>query len=276
MDVESTFTFMTPSHPTTRVADWLALIASTVLLALFALFHSKEIRRSQLIIAIAITLAFALLGRLTHGVSSSGAIAGAALAFLMACRDLRIFWVLLVVFALTLAATRLGISRKQQLRVAESGNGRSASQVVANLGIAGLLMALPSFGAWQILALAALAEAAADTTSSEIGTAFPGRTVLISTWRTVSPGIDGGISMTGTIAGLLAAATIGAFGVFVGLIPAPQAIAIACAGTLGMLVDSFLGATLEKRRYLNNDFVNLFGTSSAVLLGWLFWNMAKY
>jgi len=249
---------MAPSFTTTRVADWLALITSTILLALFALFHSKEIRRSQLIIALAITLAFALLGRLTHGVSTSGAIAGALLAFLMAARDLRIFWVLLVVFALTLVATRLGSSRKRQLRIAESGSGRSASQVVANLGISGLLLALPSFGA-------------ADTASSEIGTAFPGRTVLISTWRTVSPGVDGGISLTGTLAGLLAAATIGVFGVFVGLIPASQAIAIACAGALGMLVDSLLGATLEKRRYLNNDFVNLFGTSSAVLLGWLLW-----
>ncbi len=254
---------------TTRVADWLALIAGAILLAIFALFHSKEIRRSQLIIALAITLAFALLGRLTHGVDTSGAIAGAVLAFLMAARELRIFWVLLVVFALTLGATRLGRSRKLQLQIAESSNGRSASQVVANLGIVGLIMALPSFSAWRILALAALAEAAADTTSSEIGTAFPGRTVLISTWRTVSPGIDGGISITGTIAGLLAAAIIGSFGVFVGLIPASQAIAITCAGTIGMLIDSFLGATLEKRRYLNNDFVNLFGTLSAVLFSWL-------
>src|SRR5689334_22892410 len=133
---------------TTRVADWLALMASTILLAIFALFHSKEIRRSQLIIALAITLAFALLGRLTHGVDTSGAIAGAALAFLMATRELRLFWVLLVVFALTLAATRLGSSRKQQLQIAESGNGRSASQVVANLGVAGLIMAMPSFGPW--------------------------------------------------------------------------------------------------------------------------------
>ena len=123
---------MAPSFTTTRVADWLALITSTILLALFALFHSKEIRRSQLIIALAITLAFALLGRLTHGVSTSGAIAGALLAFLMAARDLRIFWVLLVVFALTLVATRLGSSRKRQLRIAESGSGRSASQVIGD------------------------------------------------------------------------------------------------------------------------------------------------
>jgi uncharacterized protein (TIGR00297 family) len=255
----------------TRVADWLALIASGLLIMAFLLLRREELRRDHLHlgIALAITLAFALVGRLSHGVSRSGAFSGAVVAFLMASRDLRIFWILLVVFALTLAATRLGKSRKKQLRVAESDRGRSASQVIANLGIAGVIMAIPPFTAWRILALAALAEAAADTTSSEIGTAFPGRTVLISTWRTVSPGIDGGISTIGTIAGLLAAAVIGGLGAVLGLVPATQAIAIASAGTIGMLMDSLLGATLEKRGVLNNDLVNLAGTGSAVLMAWL-------
>ena len=260
-----------PSKPAlTRVADWLALLASGLLIMLFLLFHTEDVRHDRhLGIALAITLAFALVGRLSHGVSRSGAIAGAVVAFLMASRDLRMFWILLIIFAVTLAATRLGRTQKKQLRVAESDRGRSASQVIANLGIAGVIMAIPSFAAWRILVLAALAEAAADTTSSEIGTAFPGRTVLISTWRTVSPGIDGGISLRGTAAGLLAATTIAISGLALALTTTTEAIAIAGAGTLGMLIDSLLGATLEKRRYLNNDLVNLFGTASAVMVAWL-------
>jgi len=251
-----------------RVADWLALAASGALIALFALFHGQELRHqgAHFVTALAITLAFALVGRLTHGVSTSGAIAGAVVAFLMASRDLRMFWILLVVFAATLAATRLGRSRKKQLRIAESDNGRSASQVIANLGIAGLIMAIPSFSAWQVLVLAALAEASADTTSSEIGTAFPGRTVLISTWRTVAPGIDGGISMSGTAAGLLAATIIAVSGMAFRLITPPAATAVVCAGTVGMLADSLLGATVERRGYINNDLVNLLGTSFSVLI----------
>ena len=267
---------MEPSYeprngPTTRVADWLALAASGALVVLFALLHGRELLHdsAHLIRALAITLLFALAGRLTHGVSSSGAIAGAVVAFLMASRDLRMFWILLGVFALTLTATRLGRSRKKQLQIAESDHGRSASQVMANLGMAALIMAVPSFGVWRILALSALAEASADTISSEFGTAFPGRTVLISTWKTVSPGIDGGISMRGTIAGLVAAAIIAACGLAFGLTTPPEATTVACAGTVGMLVDSLLGATLEKRGYLNNDLVNLFGTTSAMLIAWL-------
>src|SRR5437660_3301628 len=100
-----------------RVADWLALVASGALIIFFALFHGQEFRPDggHLIRALAITLAFALAGRLSHGVSFLGAIAGAVVAFLMATRDLRMFWILLVVFAVTLAATRLGRSQKKQL-----------------------------------------------------------------------------------------------------------------------------------------------------------------
>jgi uncharacterized protein (TIGR00297 family) len=249
----------------------LAVIAAGGLAGLFAVFHASEFRheRGRLLMSVSITLAFALLAWLARGVTASGAMAGAVIAFLMASRDLRMFWMLLVVFAVTLAVTRLRGPRKKQLQVAESENGRSASQVMANLGIAGLIMAIPAFGAWRILALAALAEASADTTSSEVGTAFPGRTVLISTWRAVSPGIDGGISINGTVSALLAAGIVAASGVLLGLATPVEAATVACAGTVGMLADSLLGATLERRGHLNNDLVNLLGTSSAVLIAWL-------
>jgi uncharacterized protein (TIGR00297 family) len=247
------------------------VIAAGGLAGLFAVFHAGEFRheRGRLLMAVSITLAFALLAWLARGVTASGAMAGAVIAFLMASRDLRMFWMLLVVFAVTLAVTRLRGPQKKQLQVAESENGRSASQVMANLGIAGLIMAIPAFGAWRILALAALAEASADTTSSEVGTAFPGRTVLISTWRAVSPGTDGGISMNGTVSALFAAGIIAASGVLLGLATTVEAVTVACAGTVGMLADSLLGATLERRGHLNNDLVNLLGTSSAVLIAWL-------
>ncbi len=262
----------TPIKPTaSSAADLIALTSAGVLICLFALLLGRDLMQSgsHFVTALGITLAFAIVGRLAHGVNTSGAIAGAVVAFLMATRDLRMFWILLVVFAVTLAATRLRGSRKKQLQLAESENGRSASQVMANLGIAGLIMAIPAFGFWRILALAALAEAAADTASSEIGTAFRGKTVLITSGKAVTPGIDGGISLNGTIAALLAAGIIAACGMALGLTSSTEAAAVAGAGTLGMLVDSVLGATLERRGYLNNDLVNLFGTSSAVLIAWL-------
>ena len=216
-----------------------------------------------------ITIAFAAIGRLARGVNTSGMLAGGVIAFIIAGRELKAFWVLLVVFLLTLVATRAGRSRKQQLHVAEPGSGRSASQVAANLGVAALCLALPSFGGFMLLALSALAEAAADTVSSEFGSAFPGRTVLITTWKPVTPGTDGGISFTGTLSGAVAALIVAGASYAFGLIPTPGVVVVASAGVAGMLVDSALGATFERRGYLNNDLVNLLGTATAAGAAWL-------
>lgn len=223
----------------------------------------------HLYITLATTLGFALAGRVARGVSTSGALAGAIIAFILAIRDLKMFFVLLIVFCVTLAATRAGSSRKQQLQLAEAKSGRSASQVLANLGVAALILALPSFPSAYLLALAALAEVAADTTSSEIGTVFSTRTILITNLKSVPAGTNGGISLSGTAAGVLAAIIIAVCARALGLVQWPRVIVIACAGTAGMVVDSILGASLERKGWLNNDFVNLLSTVSAALLVWL-------
>jgi uncharacterized membrane protein len=41
----------------------------------------------------------------------------------------------------------------------------------------------------------------------------------------------------------------------------------AAAGFAGMLADSVLGATLQRRGWMNNEAVNLFGTLAAGVLG---------
>src|SRR5579864_6561836 len=140
----------------------------------FALLHGREfpIAGHRFLTALAITAGFALLAWFAGGVNVSGAFSGSAVAFIMAVRDLRLFLALLVVFAVTLVATRVGYARNQQLRTAEPPGGRNAAQAMANLGIAALVVAV-AVNVWPVLALAALAEAAGDTSSSEIGMAFP-------------------------------------------------------------------------------------------------------
>jgi uncharacterized protein (TIGR00297 family) len=234
----------------------------------FVLFRRPEPAATQLLAPVGITVAFALLAWYARGVNWSGALAGSVIAFILAAREIRIFCVLLAVFALTLIATRVGAARKRQLRTAEAEDGRSASQVMANLGVAGLIVALAPSG-WTLLALAALAEAAADTSSSEIGMAFPAKTVLITTWRPVAPGIDGGISLRGTAAAIAAAALVALAGSVLGLVTTHHAAAIVYAAFLATLLDSVLGAVLERRRWINNDLVNLISTAAAAGIAWL-------
>jgi uncharacterized protein (TIGR00297 family) len=176
-------------------------------------------------------------------------------------------------------ATRFGRMPKEQLGVAEKRRGREASQIAANLGIAMLvsndffqsalgntgfasrLAAAP--GIFFVAGLAALAEAAADTVSSEIGQVLGGRPRMITTLRSTDPGTDGAISLVGTLAGIAAAALIAASGAWaVG--GGFASFSIACAGgVFGLLFDSLLGATLERRGWLNNDAVNFLSTASA-------------
>jgi uncharacterized protein (TIGR00297 family) len=246
-------------------ADLMAMAAAAVLVAVYSLRHVRTPSGTSIPAALVISASFALLAWLADGVNWSGALAGCGVAFILVATDVRVFWELFLVFAITFAATKTGKRRKQELRVAESSGGRSASQVMANLGAAGMIVAIAP-RSWPWLALAALAEAAADTASSEIGMAFPGKTVLLTSWKPVAPGIDGGVSLTGTTAAIVSAAIVSTFAVLMKLVTPQHAVAVVLAGVVGSLVDSMLGALLERRGFLNNDLVNLLSTASATAM----------
>ncbi len=185
----------------------------------------------------------------------------------------------ITVFILAFAATRLGRSHKQRLGTAERGQGRSAAQVAANLGVAAIIsspfarssLASSGWFAHAILApailptagLAALTEAAADTVSSEIGQVFGGRPRMITTLRRVQAGCDGAISPLGVLAGVSASATVATAGTLVLGGRANMFLVSTAAGIFGFLFDSLLGATLEQRGWLKNDAVNFLSTAAA-------------
>jgi uncharacterized protein (TIGR00297 family) len=219
----------------------------------------------------------------TSGAALTGAVLTASLMFSTAAipyRPSRTALIpVLAVLILTSIATRLGHRRKEQLGLAESRKGRKSSQVVANIGVAALV-SCQAVEAWQwnqtwlqparfvpsaifIAALAALCEAAADTVSSELGQVLSGRPRMITTLRVAPPGTDGAISLAGTLAGIVAAcivAAVGALALSGGLF----LFAVSWSGgVFGLFFDSILGATVERRGWLNNDIVNFLSTASA-------------
>jgi len=224
-----------------------------------------------------VTLAFALLARWLRAVNWRGAAAGALVTWMVYVgTGPGGFVCVVVVFLLTSLATRFGYRHKLELGTAENGEGRSARQVLANLGVAacaGAAMLLRPSPLCLLAMAAALAEAAADTVSGEMGQALEPRAYLITGFRPVEPGTNGGISLSGTMAGCLAALVVAGSCAGAYLIPLPWIALVAIAGVLGMMFDSVLGATLERPGRLNNDAVNLLSTllaaGAAVLLGWL-------
>lgn len=168
---------------------------------------------------------------------------------------------LIALFILTFATTMYGRSKKEARGLSESRRGRNASQIVANLGVAGLFAAV----GWYEGCVAALAEAAADTVSSEIGQATGHPARLVTTGQAVPAGTDGGVTVVGTVAGLAAAAVIVAIGS--GHHPLwPTQLITWMAASAGLYLDSLLGATVERRGWMGNDLVNFSSTLVAAVL----------
>jgi uncharacterized protein (TIGR00297 family) len=120
--------------------------------------------------------------------------------------------------------------------------------------------------AMRVALAAALAEATADTLSSECGEVLGGQPRLLTTFRRVPAGTDGAVSVAGTLAGLAGAVAVAASAFFALNLTPAHAFVVALAGVVGLFADSLLGAIPERRGWVNNDAVNFLSTLVAALL----------
>lgn len=168
-------------------------------------------------------------------------------------------------------ATGWRIQQKVAIGAAEKRKGRrTAGQVVANGGVAGLLGAI----AWrfhtsapllQIMMAGSLAAAMADTLSSELGTIYGRRFYHILNLKPDQRGLDGVVSLEGTLIGIAGAGLMAmVYGVGFGW--SIQLCWIIVAGAIGNLVDSILGAAFERRQRMGNNMVNFLNTLIGALV----------
>ena len=202
-------------------------------------------------------------------VSVSGAIGGAIVGAIIYVGGGPAAWALLLLtFIFASVASRLGLRRKTLLGIAEERGGRrGAGNAFANCGVAAIaaIAAVTTPHKFQALValVAALTAGGSDTVASEIGKAWGRSTVRITTFRRVKPGTPGAMSLEGTAAGLLAALALAAFAAWLGPLTGDLIFVVVAAATAGALVESALGATLERPGILNNDLLNFINTAVA-------------
>jgi len=208
--------------------------------------------------------------------SKAGAITGGCLALLLYVGiGLPGLIMLATFFIAGTVATAAGRPEKEKLGIAEKNKGeRTTGQVLANGGVAALagLLAIIKHKhpvIWQLAAAAALSSATADTLSSELGSIFGRRFYNILTFKKEAKGLDGVISLEGTLLGAAGAGILALlYGISFGMDESVWFVVI--AGIAGNLADSLLGATLERKHIIGNDTVNLgntlFGAITAMLL----------
>jgi uncharacterized protein (TIGR00297 family) len=263
-----------------RWQSWLVLATVVPWCAVAALRHATAVWNGATQTALGISLGLALLVFLARAATPLAALTGGVIAAVLTLAPLPasgLSWYhsalpsLLALFLLTFSATRFGRAKKQRLGVADDKRGRNAAQVAANLGVAGLgaaaALSHPLQGmCYAVVVTAALAEATADTLASELGEVLGGQPLMVTTRRRVSPGTDGAISLAGTLAGtggavlvvLVATLTLG--------LGVSDAVCAGLGGVGGLFVDSLLGATAERRGWLNNDAVNFLSTIAAAVI----------
>jgi uncharacterized protein (TIGR00297 family) len=220
----------------------------------------------------AVNVAVATAGYLAKTVSLPGAVCGAAIGIVVHVATGWAGWLLLLAtFGVAVVATRMGMTRKTLMGIAEPRGGRrGAGNAIANTGVAASAAALSMVshaeGAALIAFVAALAAAGSDTMASEIGKAWGRRTYLVPTFRLAAPGTSGAVSVVGTAAGLVGALALGSLGIAAGLMPAGALIPVLAGAAIGSLAESAMGATLEGPGFVNNDVLNFLNTAIAAAI----------
>lgn len=258
----------------------------------FTLFFTEPgaVYVHRILPALAVSLAIGAVSYASKAVDVWGLLGGFAIGFAMFYfADWQGFSILLAFFITGTACTKIGRRIKEQRGVAQENKGRRGLKNALANCFPGLLFAYiyGSAGSWyfidgaartqfygigRIAIAGAFAAALADTMSSEIGQLSKAQPVMITTFRRVAAGTNGGITLAGTLAGAAGAAIVGLATLATGFVETRLLWIPIAAGLLGTTVDSLLGALLEEKGLVNNEYVNfcctLSGGAFAFVISW--------
>lgn len=254
--------------------DALMVEALGVAMTMFLFEELKyEVDLSILIAAAVIAFGFGYTSYRLRVADISGLFSGAMIGIiLIVFADVRWFLIMLTFFIIGAAATRYRYADKERFGVAqEHGGVRGYFNVFANGLVAtggAILYGITGNPAFAALFMSGVASAAADTAASEIG--VTGKTpYLITTFKPVPRGTNGGVTLRGEVAAILASIIVAAVALVMGVADPKLAIVTVIAGFIGTNVDSVVGATLENSGRIGNSGTNLTATFFGGVAGML-------
>lgn len=141
------------------------------------------------------------------------------------------------------------VNGKATQRIFEKGSKRDYKQVLANGGIPLLICILSVLNPikidWYLIYLIAVSISTADTWSTEFGTLFAKNVYMITSFKKVEAGISGGVSLIGTVGGILGSIIIVFTGHLFVQLTIYQIFGVVLFALVGNFIDSLLGASLQ-------------------------------
>jgi len=188
-------------------------------------------------------------------------------------------WISVVLYlVLGSLVTKIGFKYKNKLGIAEKRGGRRGLENVLGSASTGLFLALMIKLNLANLILLKIGFAAsftaklADTFGSEIGKRYGKNAFLITTFKKVSPGNEGAISLEGTIASLFGSLLMSFVMLILGFITIEKGFFIVCfSGFAATIFESFIGAIFQDKFNLSNEAVNAIQTSFSAMIAILFY-----
>ena len=183
-------------------------------------------------------------------------------------------WLSIVLYLLIgSSVTKLGYKFKSKMGIAEKRGGRRGPENVWGSAATGMLFAILiklNFYDLTYLKIAFSASFSAklsDTFGSEIGKRFGGNTYLITSFKKVKKGTEGGISLEGTLASFIGALIMSFVMFSLGFIVSiNQFVVVSISGFIATIFESIIGAKYQEKYKLSNEFVNVIQTSFASLI----------
>ena len=180
-------------------------------------------------------------------------------------------WLSVVVYLLFGSlVTKIGFKFKKEQGIAEKRGGRRGPENVWGSAATGLFLAMMTkFNAanvvfFEIGFAASFAAKLADTFGSEIGKRFGKDTYLITSFKRVERGTEGGISLEGTFASVIGSIFMAFVMLSLSIISTKSHFTIvAVSGFLATLSESIIGAKFQYKYKLSNEMVNAIQTSIA-------------